>query len=112
MSFITKEEAEKSRTAEAKPLDLQPYIRLEKKVLVRELSFNASVRLHSATGSRDQALIKTLAEAVLHPETKEPLSADDLNEIFELTSLTKGKELLDKLQELALPKKQEEAAGN
>jgi len=111
--FISSEEAKKTRTASAQKLDLTPFIRLEKHVLVRELPFNAAVRMRSDTGPRDPAIIKALAEAVLDPATGEPLTAEDLNLVFELTSMTQGAELLTKLQELAFPKakKEDDAAG-
>lgn len=109
--FITKEEATKRRTENAQKLDLMPFIGLSKAVLVREVPFNAAVRMRADTGPRDPAIMKALAEAVLDPATGEPLSAEDLNLVFELAPLSKGAELLTKLSELAFPKKTEDDAA-
>lgn len=114
MAFLTKEEAQKSRTEGAKPLDLKPYIRIEKSVLVRELPFNSGLSLRGVEGEdpseQRRNIIKVLADSVLDPATGLALTAEDLEEVFELTDLSNGPELLNKLQQLAFPKDPD--AGN
>lgn len=114
MSFISKEDIAAVRNKSGTKIELNKFIDgLEKSIVVCEVSLNDGIKLKSASDLPAAEKVEFVLDAVstvVFDEHGTKLTRQDINDIFGLTSMEKGTQLLDAIQDAAF--KAKGPAGN